>query len=185
MLGYNSLSLNDENNLTISGCDCTMLVKKYGTPLYVMDEVEIRRRCKEIKICHMDKYNGFAVYASKAFLNKEMCRIIMSEGLGLDVVSGGELYTANSVGFPMDKIIFHGNNKAPHELEMAVDLNVGRIVVDNFYEMDNLNRICKEKNKIIKVMLRISPGIDGHTHEYIQTGNLDSKFGFTLNDGVV
>jgi diaminopimelate decarboxylase len=183
MLGYNSLSLNDKNNLSISGCDCTELVKKYGTPLYVMDEVEIRRRCREIKINHMDKYKGFAVYASKAFLNKEMCRIIMSEGLGLDVVSGGELYTANSVGFPMDKIIFHGNNKAPHELEMAVSLNVGRIVVDNFYEMDNLNRICKNENRIAKVMLRISPGIDGHTHEYIQTGNLDSKFGFSLNDG--
>lgn len=183
MLGYNSLNLNQKGNLEISNCDCVELSEKYGTPLYVMDEAEIRRRCKEIKINHIDKYDGFAVYASKAFLNKEMCRIINSEGLGLDVVSGGELFTAYSVDFPMEKIIMHGNNKTLDELEMAVTLGVGRIVVDNFYELDNLNEISKRKNKITNIMLRVSPGIDGHTHEFIQTGNIDSKFGFSLQDG--
>lgn len=183
MQGYNCLDVNEKNNLSISGCDCVELAQKYGTPLYVMDEVEIRRRCRDIKDNHIDKYGGFAVFASKAFLNKEMCRIIMSEGLGLDVVSGGELYTAFSVKFPMDKVIFHGNNKTYDELEMAVNYGVGRIVVDNFYEMDNLNKISAEKNKQTTIMFRISPGIDGHTHEFIQTGQVDSKFGFSIFDG--
>jgi diaminopimelate decarboxylase len=183
MLGYNSLNLNGIGNLAISGCDCLELAKEYGTPLYVMDEVEIRRRCKEIKSNHIDKYNGFAVYASKAFLNKEMCRIIASEGLGLDVVSGGELFTAQSVNFPMDKVIFHGNNKALDELEMAVKLNVGRIVVDNFYELERLDEISSSLNKKTKILLRVTPGIDGQTHEFIQTGKVDSKFGFTLSEG--
>lgn len=183
MLGYSSLKRNSEGRLMISGCDCRALSQKYGTPLYVMDEVEIRRRCNEIKKYHIDKYHGFAVFASKAFLNKEMCRIIKSEGIGLDVVSGGELYTANSVDFPMEKVIFHGNNKAIEELEMAVELNVGRIVVDSFYELEKLNEISVSKNKVTNIMLRISPGIDGHTHEFIQTGQVDSKFGFSLFDG--
>jgi diaminopimelate decarboxylase len=183
MLGYNSLNINNKGNLTISGCDCIELSKEYGTPLYVMDEVEIRRRCREVKSNHIDKYNGFAVYASKAFLNKEMCRIIASEGLGLDVVSGGELFTAYSVNFPMEKVIFHGNNKAMDELEMAIKLNVGRIVVDNFYELEGLNEICSKLGKKINIMLRVAPGIDGHTHEFIQTGKVDSKFGFTLSTG--
>lgn len=183
MFGYRSLSRNEEGNLEISGCDAVVLSEKYGTPLYVMDEAEIRRRCRDIKKNHIDKYKGFAVYASKAFLNKEMCRIIESEGLGLDVVSGGELYTAKSVNFTMENVIFHGNNKTMDELEMAVEYGVGRIVVDNFYELDNLNNISKEKNKITNIMLRIIPGIDGHTHEFIQTGKVDSKFGFSLEDG--
>lgn len=183
MLGYNSLSYNDNGNLAISGCDCVELTKEYGTPLYVMDEVEIRRRCREIKTAHIDKYDGFAVYASKAFLNREMCRIINSEGLGLDVVSGGELFTAHTVNFPMEKVIFHGNNKTLDELEMAIELGVGRIVVDNFYELENINKISKEQNRLVNIMLRITPGIDGHTHEFIKTGKVDSKFGFSLVDG--
>lgn len=183
MLGYNSIKWNEKGTLCMSNCDCEKLAAKYGTPLYVMDEVEIRRRCKEVKKNHMDKYNGFAVYASKAFLNKEMCRIIQSEGLGLDVVSGGELFTAISVNFPMEKIIFHGNNKTLDELEMAVKLDVGRIVVDNFYELSNLNEISKKLNKKTNIMIRISPGIQGNTHEFIATGQVDSKFGFPLLDG--
>jgi diaminopimelate decarboxylase len=183
MLGYNSLNLNNKGNLAISGCDCVELVGKYGTPLYVMDEVEIRRRCREIKSYHIDKYGGFAVYASKAFLNKEMCRIISSEGLGLDVVSGGELFTAYSVNFPMEKIIFHGNNKGIDELEMAVKFGVGRIVVDNFYELELLNEISGKANKRVSIMIRIAPGIGGQTHEFIQTGKEDSKFGFSLSSG--
>lgn len=183
MLVYDFIDINEKRNLSISGCDCVELAKKYGTPLYVMDEGEIRRRCRDIKKHHMDKYKGFAVYASKAFLNKEMCRIIKSEGLGLDVVSGGELYTAASVDFPMDKVIFHGSNKSYKELEMAVEKGVGRIVIDNFYEIDNLEKILEAKQRSINVMIRIIPGIDGHTHEFIQTGQVDSKFGFSLVDG--
>lgn len=182
MLGYDFLDYNEKGNLTISGCDCIELTKKYGTPLYVMSEDEIRRRCKEIRENHIEKYNGFAVYASKAFLNKEMCRIIKSEGLGLDVVSGGEIYTAYSAEFPMDKVIFHGNNKTIEELEMAIEYGVGRIVVDNFYEIDCLEEILKDKDKKIDVLIRITPGIDGHTHEFIKTGQIDSKFGFSIFD---
>lgn len=183
MLVYDFIDINENKNLSISGCDCVKLAKKYGTPLYVMDEGEIRRRCRDIKKYHIDKYKGMAVYASKAFLNKEMCRIINSEGLGLDVVSGGELYTAASVDFPMDKVIFHGNNKGYKELELAVEKGVGRIVIDNFYEIENLEKILLSKQKSMNVMIRIVPGIDGHTHEYIKTGQIDSKFGFSLIDG--
>ncbi|MCX7884579.1 MAG: diaminopimelate decarboxylase [Caloramator sp.] len=182
MLGYDFLDYNEKGNLTISGCDCIELAKKYGTPLYVMSEDEIRKRCKEIRENHIEKYNGFAVYASKAFLNKEMCRIIKSEGLGLDVVSGGEIYTAYSADFPMDKVIFHGNNKTMEELEMAIKYGVGRIVVDNFYEIECIEEILKVENRKIDVLIRITPGIDGHTHEFIKTGQIDSKFGFSIFD---
>lgn len=182
MFGYDFLEFNDKGNLSISKCDCLELAKIWY-PLYVMSEDEIRRRCREIKTYHIEKYGGFAVYASKAFLNKEMCRIIKSEGLGLDVVSGGEIYTAYSVDFPMDKVIFHGNNKSIEELNMAVDYGVGRFVIDNFYEIDCIEKILREKNKNINALIRLTPGIDGHTHEYIKTGQIDSKFGFSIHDG--
>lgn len=123
------------------------------------------------------------VYASKAFCCKEMCRICAEEGVGIDVVSGGELYTALSVGFPTDKIVFHGNNKTRDELIMAVDNNVGRVIVDNITELENLNAIAADKGKNIGIMLRIKPGIDAHTHEFIKTGQIDSKFGFALETG--
>ena len=182
MKGYDFLKINDRGNLEISGCDAVELAKEYGTPLYIMAEDEIRKRLREVKVNHIDKYGGFAVYAGKAFLNKEMCRIVKSEGLGLDVVSGGELYTAASGGFPMENVIFHGNNKSLDELQMAVELNVGRIVADNFYELENLEKIAEHKNKKLEVLIRISPGIDTHTHNYIQTGQVDSKFGFSIFD---
>jgi diaminopimelate decarboxylase len=182
MLGYEFLSRNKEGNLSVSGCDCIELAKKYGTPLYIMDEGEIRKRCQDIRKNHIDKYKGFAVYASKAFLNKEMCRIIQSEGLGLDVVSGGELYTAHSVSFPMEKVIFHGNNKTIEELEMAVNYEVGIIVVDNFLEIENLESILNNKNKKMNVLIRVTPGVDCNTNDYIKTGQIDSKFGFSIYD---
>lgn len=183
MFGYNNLEINKMGNLMISGCDCVELAKKYKTPLYVMDEGEIRRRCRDIRENHIEKHKGFAVYASKAFLNREMCRIINEEGLGLDVVSGGELFTAYSVNFPMERVEFHGNNKTIEELEMAVDFGIGRIIIDNFDEIDNLNRILKEKQKTADVMLRVIPGVDTHTHDYISTGRVDSKFGLSIIDG--
>lgn len=183
MLGYDYLTINKSGNLSVNGCDCTMLAEKYGTPLYIMCEGEIRNRCREIKQDHIDKYSGRAVFASKAFLNKEMCRIISSEGLGLDVVSGGELYTAAMANFPMERIIFHGSNKSLRELEMAIDLGVGRIVIDNLYELEILTDILETKDKSINVMIRIVPGIEGDTHDYIKTGQVDSKFGLSLVDG--
>ncbi len=179
------ISINESGHLTVGGADTVELAKQYGTPAYVFDENEIRKNLREFKKS-IDEYyggNGHVSYASKAFCCKEMCRICMSEGAGIDVVSGGELYTALSVGFPSEDIIFHGNNKTPEELEAAVDNNVGRIVVDNITELETLNRIAAERGKTAGIMFRIKPGIDAHTHDFIKTGQIDSKFGFALETG--
>lgn len=176
------ISINESGHLTVGGADTVELAKQYGTPAYVFDENEIRKNLREFKKS-IDEYyggNGHVSYASKAFCCKEMCRICMSEGAGIDVVSGGELYTALSVGFPSEDIIFHGNNKTPAELEAAVDNNVGRIVVDNITELEMLNKIAAERGKTAGIMFRIKPGIDAHTHDFIKTGQIDSKFGFAL-----
>ena len=179
------ISINESGHLTVGGADTVELAKQYGTPAYVFDENEIRKNLREFKKS-IDEYyggNGHVSYASKAFCCKEMCRICMSEGAGIDVVSGGELYTALSVGFPSEDIIFHGNNKTPAELEAAVDNNVGRIVVDNITELEMLNKIAAERGKTAGIMFRIKPGIDAHTHDFIKTGQIDSKFGFALETG--
>ena len=168
-----------EDILHIAGVSCLDLVENYGTPLYVMNEEVIRKKCREYRENFIDK--GFKVcYAGKAFLTMYMCKIIHEEGLSLDVVSGGELYTAIKAGFPLEKIYFHGNNKSLEEIEMAVKHNVGRIVVDNFYELEILESECKKQNKIQDILLRVAPGIDAHTHEYIKTAGTDTKFGFTI-----
>ena len=169
---------------TIGGIAVTNLIKEYGSPLYIMDEEVIRNNCKQYKTA-MDKHfkNSMVVHAGKSFCCKEMCRIAMQEGLGLDVVSGGELATALSVGFPTDKIFFHGNNKTIAELELAVNNNVGRIVLDNYTEIDNLNAICARSGKKAKTLIRIKPGIEAHTHEFIRTGQVDSKFGVAIHTG--
>ena len=147
-------------NFHFAGCDTVYLAKKYGTPLYVISENYIIDRIEEIKRNFIEKYkNVGAIYASKAFLTKEMARIIKREGIGMDVVSGGELYTAIEIGFPEEKIVFHGNNKTLHELEMAVGNGVGRIVVDNLYELNLLNKIAKQYNKRVNILYRISPGV--------------------------
>ncbi len=179
------LGVNEKNHLTIGGMDAVDLASKHGTPLYVMDEDLIRKHCRIYKTA-MDKYyggNGLVLYASKAFSCKHMCRIANEEGLGLDVVSGGELYTASKAGFPMDKIYFHGNNKTADELKMAVELGVGTVVVDNIYELEALNKIAGDFGKKADVMFRIKPGIDAHTHDFIMTGQIDSKFGVALETG--
>lgn len=169
-----------------SGCDTVNLAKKYGTPLYVMSEDCINERCKEIRDDFLNKYeNTKAVYASKAFLTIEMCRIIEREGLGMDVVSGGELYTAIKAGFPMKKVIFHGNNKTLEEIEMAVKNNVGRIVVDNLYELELLNSVAQTFGEKVKILFRITPGVDSHTHKYISTGQIDSKFGIPIKADII
>ncbi len=179
------ISVNERGHLTIGSYDTVELAKQFGTPLYAFDENEIRRNIREFKKSIDDEYNGngLVVYASKAFCCKEMLRLCNSEGAGVDVVSGGELYTAISVDFPAENIVFHGNNKTYEELEMAVDYNVGRIVVDNLTELRTLDKIAEEKGKTVGIMLRIKPGIDAHTHSFIKTGQIDSKFGFSLETG--
>lgn len=179
------LGSNDKGHLTIGGVDAVDLANKYGTPLYVMDERTIRGHCRTFQQSIDDNYGGkgLAVYASKAFNCKEMCRIIKDEGLGIDVVSGGELYTALSVDFPPKKIVFHGNNKTEEEIKLALESGVGRIVVDNLTELRTIEKMAAELNKNPGVMIRIKPGIDAHTHNFIRTGQIDSKFGFALETG--
>lgn len=180
---HGTMEIND-NTLYIGGVSTMDLAKKYDTPLYVFDEELIRNNCKEYnKYFKVEENNNKIAYAGKAFLPKYMCNLIDEEGLYLDVVSGGELYTAYKANFPMKKILFHGNNKTIDEIKMGVDLGVGVFVVDNFYELDILEGLCKEKNMIQDIYFRVTPGIDAHTHKYIKTGQIDSKFGFALTNG--
>lgn len=180
-----NLGVNDKNHLTIGSVDTVYLAEKYKTPLYVMDEDLIRKNCRVYKNA-IDKYyggNGLVLYASKAFSCVGIYKIASEEGLGVDVVSGGELYSALKAGFDSSKIYFHGNNKTYDELEMAVKNNVGTIVVDNKYELEMLEKICVKLSKRADIMFRIKPGIDAHTHDFIRTGQIDSKFGVALENG--
>ncbi|MCR4616010.1 MAG: diaminopimelate decarboxylase [Clostridiales bacterium] len=179
------IDINSKGHLTIGGADTVELAKEFGTPAYVLDECEIRKNCRAFVKSIEDNYNGngLVLYASKALCCKELCRIAMDENMGLDVVSGGELFTALSVDFPAEKICFHGNSKKYSELVYAVDAGVGRIIVDNITELETLNAIAAEKNKTVKILLRIKPGIDAHTHDFIKTGQIDSKFGFAIETG--
>lgn len=177
---FGAMNIKD-NELIIGGVKTSDLVKEYKTPLYVMNEELIRDNCKRYyKAFHCELDKNRVTYAGKAFLNMYMCNILKEEGLYLDVVSGGELYTAYKANFPLEHVYFHGNNKTGDEIELGVKLGVGRFVVDNFYELNMLNNIAKSYNKVQKVYIRITPGIEAHTHEYIKTGQLDSKFGFPL-----
>ncbi len=171
-------------HLTIGGCDVSELATTYGTPLYLFDEATLREQCRGFLQEFGSRYPDLAVlYASKAYINKSLAKLFAEEGLGLDIVSGGELAVAQAAGVPLERVYFHGNNKGPEELAMAVDLGVGRIVLDNFYEMETLESICQQLDKTQAVMVRITPGVDPHTHAYIATGATDSKFGFTLATG--
>ncbi|MBE7027922.1 MAG: diaminopimelate decarboxylase [Ruminococcaceae bacterium] len=185
MLLHKNLSINEKNHLTIGGYDTVELAKSYGTPLYVMDENLIRDNCRVYKNA-LDNYyggNGLILYASKTFCTLAMCKIVKEEGMGLDVVSGGELYTAFKADFPMEKVYFHGNNKTEDELRQALSLGVGRIVVDNIFELELLNNLCGEMDKKADILFRIKPGIDAHTHDFIMTGQIDSKFGTAIETG--
>ena len=180
-----NLNTNEAGHLTIAGIDTVALAQKYGTPLYVMDEDLIREHCRSFKNS-IDKYyngEGIACYASKAFSCKAMCKIIKEENLGLDVVSEGELYTAESAGFPMERVCFHGNNKTDRELSYAIEKRVGRIIVDNIFELERLDKIASNACVKANIMFRIKPGIDAHTHDFVKTGQIDSKFGVALETG--
>ena len=172
--------INNSDNIEIGGCDLVELADKYGTPLYVLDEETIRSICRDYKEAFKSYPKVNMMYASKALCTTATSAIIASEGLGFDVVSAGEIYTVHNAGVDMKKVLFNGNNKSFDELELAIELGVGRISADNFFELSLLNEIAKSHNKIVDILLRITPGIECHTHEYIQTGHLDSKFGFDL-----
>lgn len=181
---HGTMRVNRWGHLEIGGCDVVDLAREFGTPLYIFDEDFLRQNCRRFHRAFVHKYgNAEVIYAGKAFLTVAVCRIIQQEGLGLDVVSGGELYTAMKAGFPPDRIYFHGNNKSYAELTMALEAGVGRIVVDNFFELELLARLAEERGQKVPILLRLTPGIEAHTHEYIRTGQIDSKFGFTLPNG--
>jgi len=176
--------VNEQDHLVIGGCDVVDMSNEYGTPLYFFDESTLRQKCRAFK----DEFRRYypetlVIYASKAFLNRALARLFKEEELGLDVVSGGELSIAYSVDFPVDKVYFHGNNKTPEELNLALDWGVGRIVVDNFYELELLDQLAEERGINQNILLRLTPGVDPHTHQYTTTGTIENKFGFPLSTG--
>lgn len=176
--------VNSSDHLVIGDCDTTDLVAKFGTPLYVYDEVTLRDMCRQFVSEFTRRYeNTKVVYASKAFINPAVARIIKEEGLGLDIVSGGELAVAQAVNFPPKSVYFHGNNKSISELELALEYRIGRIVVDNMQELHVLDNLSRNRGVIQDIMLRISPSVDPHTHIHTTTGILDSKFGIPIETG--
>ncbi len=180
-----NFAVNEKNHLTIGGVDTVSLAEKYDTPLYVMDEDMIRSNCRIYKNAIDRAYdgNGLILYASKAFSCLHMYRLVQEEGLGVDVVSGGELYTALKAGMDPGKIYFHGNNKTEEEIRLAIENSVGRLVVDNLDELERIQKIAKQKNTTVSILFRIKPGVDAHTHDFIRTGQIDCKFGFALETG--
>jgi diaminopimelate decarboxylase len=178
---YGSMEIDKKGVLNIGGISSIKLAEKYDTPLLVLDEKEIRDNARK----YVNLFNKYyprsrTIYASKAFLNLSICKIIEQEGLGLDVVSDGELYTALKAGFPVDDIYFHGNNKTASEISMAMDAGIAYFMVDNSQEASIINNLAIKKNKIQRIILRVTPGIEAHTHEFIQTGQIDSKFGVSI-----
>ncbi|MFB7142086.1 diaminopimelate decarboxylase [Gottfriedia sp. NPDC056225] len=176
--------INNGGHLEIGGCDTVELAKNYGTPLYIYDEALIESKCREFLEALKDTGMKYQVaYASKAFLCVEQARLIEREGLCLDVVSGGELYTALQAGYPAEKIHFHGNNKTIEEIEEALNAKIGCFVVDNFFELEVLQALAEQRGEEVSILLRVTPGVEAHTHEYVMTGQEDSKFGFDIMSG--
>lgn len=178
--------VNGKGRLEVGGCDLVDLAREFGTPLYVVDEATFRTTAQKYTSSFKAHYgNAGVLYASKALNNMALCRMADQEGLYLDTVSGGELYTALQAKFPAERIFFHGNNKTVPELELAVSSQIGYIVVDNFDELELLREVCKRLNKRATIMMRVTPGISAHTHEFIQTGQEDSKFGFDIKEQIL
>ena len=182
---YPNLTVSNDGHLLIGGADAVQLAKEHGTPLYVLDENVIRESCRGFHSVIDSEYGGRGLicYASKALSCLELYRIVHSEGLCCNDAATTEIYTALKAGMPAEKIVMHGNSKSDEELHMAVDAGVGRIVCDNLPELSRLNEIAAAAGKTVSIMLRIKPGIDAHTHSFIQTGQIDSKFGFALETG--
>ena len=176
--------VNEKGHLEVGGCDTVALAKEFGTPLYVMDEQTVRSNCRGYKAAFASRYpKNHISYASKAFLNQSVCKVIEQESFNLDVASAGELYTAIKADFPMDRTLLHGNNKSLDELRMAVEAGVGRVVVDNVQELRQLATIAQEMRRCQGVLIRVTPGIDPHTHRRIRTGQEDTKFGLSIATG--
>lgn len=177
--------INELGHLEIGGCDAVELAKQFGTPLFVMDEALIRENCQRYKAAFASHYPAEArtAYAVKAFITKAMCKLVENEGLWLDVSSGGELYTAIAAGFPPERVYMHGNYKTEEELRYALETNIYCIVADSVDELYVLNSLGQSFGKKITVMLRVTPGVEAHTHEYIRTGQVDTKFGIQLAYG--
>ncbi len=169
----------EDGRLVVGGCDVASLASAYGTPLYVYDEEDLRTRCRD----YADAFGGGVAYAGKAFLCMAMARLVAEEGLALDVATGGELHVALAAGFPPDRIVFHGNNKSGEELRTALSAGVGRIVADSFDELDRIEALVADGHPVPTVLVRVTPGVEAHTHEYIATGADDSKFGFAVSTG--
>ncbi|MCS6859963.1 MAG: diaminopimelate decarboxylase [Abditibacteriales bacterium] len=176
--------VNAQGHLEIGGCDCVELARKFGTPLYVLDEALIRRNCRDYRAAFERRYPHVEIiYATKACLTTALCRIMQQEGLSLDTASAGELFTALKAEFPAEKIYLHGNFKSTRELEMALSARVGRIVVDSELELEQLNALAARRGQVADILLRVTPAVDPHTHEYIQTGKVDTKFGLGIGTG--
>ena len=174
------ISTEKKDNLTIGGCDLVELAKEYGTPLYVIDETTLKGICKSYKQAFKEYENIKMMYACKALCTSAIIRILDEEGFGFDTVSAGEIYTVYKSGVDMQKVLFNGNNKSAQEIQLALEYGVGRFSVDNFHEAELLNNIAAKKGITAEILLRITPGIECHTHDYIKTGQTDSKFGFDL-----
>ena len=176
--------LTPEGHLALGGCDAVDLAREFGTPLYVYDEEELRKTCQAYREAFASRYERSAVaYAAKSYLGRWLAALVAEEGLGLDVVSGGELAVARSAGFPLERVLFHGSNKSAQELREAVDAGIGRIVIDNFHELGLLDDVAGGLGKRQPVLLRLSPNVDPHTHVKTTTGVLDTKFGFAIEGG--
>jgi len=173
-------AIDADGQATVGGCRLTDLADQFGTPLFVYDEEHLRARCREA----VAAFGPGVSYASKAFLCGAMARLVVEEGMHIDVSTGGELYMARHAGVPGEKLVMHGNNKSEFELRMAIDEGVHRIVVDSFDELDRLEALHAETGATPKILLRITPGVEAHTHEFISTGQDDSKFGFTVSTGL-
>ncbi|HXG36341.1 MAG TPA: diaminopimelate decarboxylase [Dehalococcoidia bacterium] len=177
-------AVNDAGHLAIGGCDAVELVQRFDTPLYVFDEETLRGRCRELQSEFQRRYpDTLVIYACKAYIGRGLAAILAEEGLGADIVTGGELGILASVGFPADRIYFHGNNKSPKEIWEALEYGVHRIVVDNFHELQLLNQLAGDMGKRQQITLRVSPDVDPHTHDKTTTGVLDSKFGIPITTG--
>jgi len=178
-----TMRVNEKGHLEIGGCDSVDLAREFGTPLYVLDEMCFRQNCRDYYRAFTLKYGAGVVYAGKTLLSLAVCRMVDEEGLGLDVVSGGELFTALKAGFPAEHIYFHGNNKSFAEITMGLEAGIGYFMVDNLCELELLNDLAGKAGKTVAVILRVTPGVEAHTHEYIRTGQIDTKFGLVIENG--
>lgn len=178
-----SFTVDDNNQPMVGGMNLVELAHSYGTPLYVLDEATLRASARAYKETLKAAYTGetLPLYACKANMSMGLVKLMEQEGMGLDVVSGGEIYTAVQAGFPMERVLFNGNNKTYQEIELAIHHGVGRISADNFHDLELIHKIASDKQKKVNVLLRVTPGIECHTHDYIKTGHVDSKFGFDLS----